>query len=143
MPLALILCDIDHFKRYNDRNGHRDGDACLIAVARTLAAAVERPADLVARYGGEEFVALLPETDLSGALAIAERCRASVEASQWPHGDSETSPWVTLSVGLACCWPRPGDDEAGELVGLADLQLYRAKARGRNRVCYPQASCVS
>lgn len=134
MPLAAIMFDIDHFKRYNDNRGHRDGDDCLATVAGVLAASVERPADLVARYGGEEFVALLPETDLDGAHAIAERCRANVEALQLPHGHSETSPWVTVSVGVACCVPAACDAPAA-LVEQADLQLYRAKASGRNRVC--------
>lgn len=134
MPVAAIMFDIDHFKHYNDNRGHRDGDDCLATVAGVLAASVERPADLVARYGGEEFVALLPETDLDGAFAIAERCRANVEARRLPHGHSATSEWVTVSCGVACCRPAACDAPA-VLVEQADLQLYRAKASGRNRVC--------
>ncbi|MEW6164399.1 MAG: diguanylate cyclase [Pseudomonadota bacterium] len=134
MPMSLLMFDIDHFKLYNDNRGHRDGDACLALVAATLADSVVRPADLVARYGGEEFVALLPETDEEGAMAIAERCRANVEAQKLPHGHSATSAWVTVSVGVACCVP-DARGAAESLLEKADAQLYRAKAGGRNRVC--------
>ncbi len=134
LPLAVVMFDIDHFKPFNDHRGHRDGDVCLTRVAAALADSVDRPGDLVARYGGEEFVALLPQTDARGALAIAERCRANVEASRIEHGHSATAPWVTVSVGCASMVPA---EQAlpSTLVEQADLGLYRAKAAGRNRVC--------
>jgi diguanylate cyclase (GGDEF)-like protein len=133
-PLALLMIDLDHFKRFNDHYGHQAGDACLQTVASVLAAGLHRPYDLAARYGGEEFACLLPETDAAGACAMAEELRRQVWALAVPHADSPTAPAVTISVGVAAMVP----DEHGsphELVARADRALYEAKAAGRNRVC--------
>ena len=131
-PIALLMIDVDHFKLYNDRYGHPEGDDVLRRLSRGLQGVVTRPADTVSRYGGEEFVVLLPNTDERAALAIAERVRASVEALAIAH---EASPIgvVTISIGAAVWFPAIGDAGAG-LLKLADLALYQAKHAGRNRV---------
>jgi diguanylate cyclase (GGDEF)-like protein len=133
-PLSLIMADIDFFKRYNDNYGHGIGDDCLKKVAASLASSIDRPSDLVARYGGEEFVAILPDTDATGAHAMAERFRSHVEKMKITHEFSEVSKFVTVSVGLACVIPTL--DMAPEAVlKKADEMLYQAKELGRNRVC--------
>jgi diguanylate cyclase (GGDEF)-like protein len=128
-PLSLLLLDIDFFKRVNDRFGHQCGDAVLRGVAAGLAAEV-RKSDLVARYGGEEFCCVLPETDLAGALVVAEKIRAAAEAQEH-RWEGQAVP-VTISVGAAEA--KPGMAGAAELVGRADAGLYEAKRSGRNRV---------
>jgi diguanylate cyclase (GGDEF)-like protein len=129
---ALLLADIDHFKRYNDRHGHQAGDQCLQRVANGLARCAQRPADLVARYGGEEFALLLPHADRNGAATQAMRVVAALDAAALPHGDSPVAPHVTLSVGGVVADPtRHGDEQA--LLAAADAALYRAKAEGRRR----------
>ncbi len=131
-PLAVLMMDIDHFKLYNDRYGHQQGDECLRAVARALQARAKRPADLVARYGGEEFVALLPETPAVGVLALAREMCSAVAGLGLEHASSPVAPHVTLSVGAA--WAMPARDRAKEeLLADADRALYRAKDQGRNR----------
>ena len=131
--VALIMCDVDYFKRYNDHYGHQGGDVCLKAVAGILQREIFRPTDLVARYGGEEFAIILPATDLQGALTVAERLRFDMERSALPHADSDVGPWVTMSIGVAAMVP---DREAlsATLVAKADLALYKAKGSGRNQV---------
>lgn len=131
-PLSLILCDVDYFKRFNDTYGHPAGDHCLQQVAKVLKVAARRPADLAARYGGEEFVIVLPGTDLTGALQVAEDIRQAVQALNIPHYDSEVKQ-VTLSLGVACLVPQDSTDPQ-HLIRLADSQLYQAKHTGRNRV---------
>ena len=131
-PLSLLMIDVDHFKMFNDAQGHPAGDRCLVEVARILAGGVSREADLVTRYGGEEFAILLPATDLAGAYHIAEELVVAVRASgiptQTPLGDC-----VTISVGVAAMDGR-SMQTAGNLVDAADRALYLAKAGGRNRV---------
>ena len=135
VPMSIIMMDIDHFKAYNDNYGHGAGDACLRLVASNLAAEASfRPADMVARYGGEEFIALLPETDASGAKLIAERFRSCIEALHIPHEHSTASRWVTVSVGFASILPGL-DCTADKLQEEADHKLYKAKASGRNCIC--------
>ncbi|MCC6913436.1 MAG: diguanylate cyclase [Rhodospirillaceae bacterium] len=131
-PLSVIMIDVDHFKLYNDTYGHGGGDLCLQRVARASESALQRPADVVARYGGEEFVALLPETKLEGAMAVAEAIRAAVAVLEIPHKASQTAPHITLSLGAACTIPQPDQNPAG-LLAAADKQLYAAKSEGRNR----------
>jgi len=134
VPLAIIMADVDRFKAYNDRYGHGAGDICLKKVAAALATETAcRSADLIARYGGEEFIALLPGTDTKGVHLLAERLRARVEALQIPHGYPGASPWVTISVGCVSVIPAQ-DNSAVEMVEKADMMLYQAKERGRNRV---------
>jgi diguanylate cyclase (GGDEF)-like protein len=132
-PLSLLFMDIDHFKRFNDAYGHRDGDACLRAVGRAIAKAALRPADLAARYGGEEFVLLLPNTTLAGAQRVAHRVVALVDALAIPHADSPTAPHVTISVGVTTADP-DSHLEPRHLVETADACLYRAKHQGRHGV---------
>ena len=95
---------------------------------------IYRAADLPARYGGEEFAVILPGTELGGAEVVAERLRAQVEGLHLPHGTSEVSPWVTLSLGVACCVP-DRDSQPEQLITASDQNLYAAKNGGRNRVC--------
>ncbi len=138
-PLSLILCDIDHFKLYNDTYGHQAGDRCLQQVARALAKAVKRPADLVARYGGEELAVILPNTTPEGAEKLARQICLKVEALEIPHINSPIDMYVTLSVGVAGCIPRH-DSSPQALISAADRALYQAKKAGRNRVVRSQSS---
>ncbi len=131
-PLALLLIDVDHFKRYNDEYGHPAGDDCLRRIATTLAATLSRPYDLMARFGGEEFVCLLPETAGDGALALAQKLEGAVRALALEHRGSDTAPVVTVSIGVAAMLPQRENDPA-LLVGQADAALYRAKQLGRGR----------
>jgi len=128
-PFSLLILDIDFFKKVNDRFGHPCGDAVLKTVAADLSAGV-RKSDLVARYGGEEFCCLLPETDVAGALVVAEKLRAGAEARE--HGWEGQRVPVTISVGAAQA--KAGVVGPAELVGRADAALYEAKKTGRNRV---------
>jgi two-component system, chemotaxis family, response regulator WspR len=140
-PLTLFMFDVDLFKLYNDRFGHLCGDECLKQIARAVEAIINRPADTMARYGGEEFIVLLPETDSSGALKVAEKLRASVEDLHLPNPDSTVNPYVTISLGVLTIVPaiNAAPDDALKLV---DDALYRAKDAGRNRlsVAIPPAS---
>lgn len=135
LPLSLILCDIDHFKSYNDTYGHLAGDNCLRRVAQSLDQALGRSADLLARFGGEEFVAVLPQTSLEGALLVAERLRSTVQHLQIPHVRSTTSTVLTVSLGVACITPSY-NSSAIQLVEAADRSLYLAKQQGKNRVMH-------
>ncbi|HEY2916134.1 MAG TPA: GGDEF domain-containing protein [Candidatus Limnocylindrales bacterium] len=116
-PLSVVMLDLDHFKRYNDRLGHQAGDRLLISAVARWRDGV-RPGDVLARYGGEEFVAILPDCPPAAAMAIAGRLRAAT-----PDGQ-------TISAGVATLWP---GETAGDLLGRADAALYRAKASGRDR----------
>ncbi len=131
---AMLMCDIDEFKKLNDRLGHSEGDRCLVKVAGIIQSSVRRNRDHVARYGGEEFLVVLPGVDEREAIAVAERIRESVEAASLPNPASHVSPYVTLSIGVAAHSP---DDEIifpEQLQNQADAALYRAKQGGRNRV---------
>jgi diguanylate cyclase (GGDEF)-like protein len=132
-PLALVLGDVDHFKGYNDHYGHPAGDDCLQRIASVLRSSARRPGDLVARYGGEEFVLVLPDTDLKGAIELAEKLLAEVAWANVPHEVSPVASHVTMSLGVATTMP-DGSVTATELVETADRALYEAKSRGRNRV---------
>jgi diguanylate cyclase (GGDEF)-like protein len=134
--LAVIMVDIDHFKRYNDTFGHQAGDAALRKVAGVAQGFARRPLDLAARYGGEEFVLILYDLPLVHVLDIAERLRESV-ASLKLRADrprEETGPEVTVSLGVGFVVPGIGRTQHGA-VKLADEALYEAKQTGRNRVC--------
>jgi diguanylate cyclase (GGDEF)-like protein len=125
--LALLFCDLDRFKAFNDRHGHSAGDRALRAVARIVEESL-RHVDLAARYGGEEFAAILIDTDLGGALEVAERIRASIAAARFAPENDE----LTISIGVAVA---PGDAiSKEELIDKADWAMYLAKRRGRNRV---------
>lgn len=130
--LSLLLIDIDHFKAFNDRFGHQAGDACLKEVAKALRGVLPREKDLVARYGGEEFAVILVDTSASGAREVAELLRATIAALKIT-GAPPTRVSVTVSIGVSTCGE--GDMKAPEeLVKLADIALYRAKAGGRDRI---------
>jgi diguanylate cyclase (GGDEF)-like protein len=131
--LSIIMFDVDHFKLYNDTYGHGAGDICLKKVAQCAVNALQRPADMVARYGGEEFVAVLPDTMMVGAAAVAEAIRENVAAENIPHERSPTAKHVTVSLGHVSVVPKAGRP-ATELVAAADRALYAAKGSGRNRV---------
>ncbi len=133
-PLALLMIDVDYFKRYNDRYGHQAGDACLQAVARAIRVALARPTDMLARYGGEELVVILPNTDKAGAVYVAEGLCSSIAALNIAHAQSDAAPVVTVSVGVSSLLPS-AQTGAADLLRLADLALYGAKAAGRNQVC--------
>ncbi|MCF7823184.1 MAG: diguanylate cyclase [Candidatus Marinimicrobia bacterium] len=131
--LSVILCDIDHFKLYNDTYGHQQGDDCLARIAGAIRKSVNRPGDLAARYGGEEFCIVLPETKLEGAVKIAELIRKNVHELKIEHSSSPVAPFVTLSLGVASIVP-DADGQPSVLIGAADRALYQAKGNGRNRV---------
>lgn len=133
MVLALILVDIDHFKRFNDQYGHQGGDDALRQVAQALAASAKRPGDVVARYGGEEFAIILNNTDAAGALRIAEDARSAVRDLAIEHRASDVSQWVTISLGVAVTDPNHPPIEPAALIARADAALYEAKRSGRDR----------
>jgi diguanylate cyclase (GGDEF)-like protein/PAS domain S-box-containing protein len=132
--LSLVMCDVDFFKYYNDIYGHQAGDVCLQQVAFAIQQAVNRPADLVARYGGEEFAILLPQTNLIGALRVAEFVQANIRDLQLQHEGSQVSQYVSASLGVASIMPT-ADISPSTLVTVADLALYKAKKQGRDRIC--------
>ncbi len=138
LPLTLIMFDVDLFKRYNDKFGHLEGDECLKRVARAAQEVARRPADTVARYGGEEFIVLLPETDASGALNVAEKLRANIENLHQPHPESTVSPYVTISLGVTTVTPA-ANAVPEDCLKLVDEALYRAKETGRNRLAIATA----
>ena len=140
-PLSLLLCDIDHFKNYNDRYGHLAGDACLQQVAQAISQAIRRPADLVARYGGEEFVVVLPNTDQAGAVTIAEAIQTAIQHLKSPHPDSTVADCITLSLGVANLIPTL-KVSCEALIAAADAALYQAKQQGRNRYCVYSTSQI-
>lgn len=133
-PLSLLMLDVDHFKKYNDTYGHKEGDRVLKQMGHLLVKTL-REVDTLARFGGEEFVVLLPDTDRSGALAAAEKLRRIVEMEPFTLTDKNPIP-VTMSVGVA---NYPEDVAVLEdLIDHADMALYDAKDQGRNRVvAYP------
>jgi diguanylate cyclase (GGDEF)-like protein len=131
--LSLVIFDLDFFKPFNDRYGHRAGDESLRQVAQLLRAHCRRPGDLAARYGGEEFALILPGTGLKDARDIAERVRQGVQGLRIPHEDSRAATVVTLSGGVATLVPTR-DMSPKHLIEMSDAGLYRAKGEGRNRV---------
>lgn len=132
--LSVIMIDVDHFKPYNDLHGHQQGDDCLRAVAQAIKGTLWRPGDVATRYGGEEFACVLPDTDLQGALLVAQRVKEAVLALKLLHGCSSAGPWVTVSQGVAVT-PNDHGVDMREWLAAADGQLYAAKSGGRNRVC--------
>jgi len=125
-PLSLILLDVDHFKRFNDSFGHPEGDLVLVEVARILQHCA-RSCDCVARYGGEEFALILPQTDIQGAVHVADRIRAMLDSTIWRKRS------ITASFGIATV----NSDilKTENLIACADEALYRAKAEGRDCIC--------
>lgn len=134
-PLSLILFDVDKFKSYNDYYGHLGGDDCLIRIAQTVQQTVHRSADLVARYGGEEFSVLLPNTDLVGAIKVAQNIQQAIHKRAIPHVHSDVKDIVTVSLGITSLIPTC-DIKPDTLIASADEALYKAKEQGRDRYCY-------
>lgn len=137
-PLALIMCDVDAFKAYNDCYGHQAGDEGLKQVAAALRSCCRRPADMAARYGGEEFALILPDTDLAGAMRIAQAAVVAVAQLGIAHAHSPASSCVSVSGGLALL-RQEIDMSAQQLLAAADQSLYEAKLRGRNQMVCMQA----
>lgn len=131
--IAMMMCDIDYFKLYNDTYGNQAGDECLRKVAKAIRQHTERPSDIVARYGGEEFAVVLPETTISGALMVAEKIRNAIRELNIQHASSPGGT-VTLSIGLASA--APGfDNPPDDLIQAASKALLHAKHGGRDRIC--------
>lgn len=130
-PLSLIICDVDFFKKYNDRYGHLQGDHCLATVATTIKQQLRRSTDLTCRYGGEEFIGILPTTSQQDARMLAERIRQAVFDTNIIHEASDHQR-VSLSLGVATFVGQYSSE--ADFVGAADAALYNAKQQGRNRV---------
>jgi len=130
--LALILVDVDYFKKYNDFYGHPQGDTCLIRVAQAICESVARSTDLVARIGGEEFGIILPNTNTRGAKAIAQKVQGAIARLNIPHQRSLIDQHITISLGIIARIPNP-DTSPSALLAQADQALYQAKEQGRNR----------
>jgi diguanylate cyclase (GGDEF)-like protein len=133
-PLAVLLCDIDAFKAYNDTYGHPAGDAALTSVAGALSRVLRSTADLAARYGGEEFAVLLPRCGVEEATAVARRMLDAVRALEIEHRASTAARHVTMSIGVASLVPAAAAASPDTLLRRADEALYRAKAQGRDRI---------
>jgi diguanylate cyclase (GGDEF)-like protein len=130
--IAILMCDVDHFKQLNDSLGHAEGDRCLVKVAGIIQSSLRDERDQVARYGGEEFLVLLRGTDEQEAATVAERIRSRVEAASLPNPRSTVGPYVTVSIGAAIL--KRGDNHLSfeALQQRADAALYEAKTSGRN-----------
>jgi len=132
LPIAIIMCDVDFFKLYNDTYGHQAGDECLKTIAKTIKNQLKRSVDLVARYGGEEFVVIMPNTSIDGAVMVAENIRIEVENLKIPNKGISVYKFVTISLGVASMIP-DSKFPPESLVQMADTALYEAKKKGRNR----------
>ena len=130
--LSLIMLDIDFFKKYNDYYGHQEGDNCLKKVAQEIKISLLRPSDIAVRYGGEEFVVILPNTNINGALRVAERIRQNIINLAIKHEASTVSEVLTLSQGIAEM--NNQNDTVYECLKNADRSLYEAKNKGRNTI---------
>jgi diguanylate cyclase (GGDEF)-like protein len=131
--MALLLCDIDHFKAYNDCYGHHAGDMALQRVGALIRQAARRPLDMGVRLGGEEFAVLLFDIGATEAWQRAEALRQSLEAAGIAHRGSDSGEVLTMSIGVACLRPET-EPELSRFYEQADRALYEAKASGRNKV---------
>jgi len=131
--IGLIMLDIDFFKLYNDHYGHQGGDDCLKRVAKGLESAIHRETDLLARYGGEEFSTVLPDTDLNGAIKVAEEMRLTIKDLRIEHAKSKVTDIVSISIGVSAVIPLQGMNQE-VLIAAADQALYKAKEEGRDMV---------
>jgi len=131
--IGLIMLDIDFFKLYNDHYGHQGGDDCLQKVAKGLESAIHREADFLARYGGEEFSTILPDTDLNGAVNVAEEMRLAIKDLKIEHAKSKVADTVSISIGVSAVIPLQGM-KPEILIAAADQALYKAKEEGRDTV---------
>ena len=143
-PLALIMIDIDHFKKFNDTYGHQRGDEVIKNVAQILRSLATRPGDIAFRYGGEEFAVVLSATDRVGAVTVAEKIRATIETTRMQFNDTACS--VTISAGvciLNCKIDNIPIKNVEEFIRMADSQLYESKTKGRNRISVAGISSVA
>lgn len=131
--LATLMIDIDFFKLYNDTYGHLAGDKCLSKVAETISISLSRPGDFVARYGGEEFSVLLPDTDIPGAVLVAEKISENIRGKKLEHKASKITDHVTICCGVHADIPS-ADSSLADFIKRADDALYKAKQDGRNCV---------
>ncbi len=129
--LALLICDVDYFKPYNDTYGHLEGDTCLRRIAQAIDTSLQRPSDIVARYGGDEFVILLPNTNIDGALHLADEIRVQTNQLKIKHEHSRIADYVTVTIGVCSGFPDESLPEY-KFIWLADKALYEAKLKGRN-----------
>lgn len=132
-PMSILMIDVDYFKQYNDLYGHLKGDECLVQIAKILKSVTQRPIDLVARYGGEEFVCILPNTDLKGAVKLAEQMLTKTRTQAIPQNKTNENSIVTISIGVASTIGTHGRS-VDSLLEAADTQLYEAKTNGRDRL---------
>lgn len=132
-PISVLMIDVDKFKIYNDTYGHPQGDFLLQSLAEIFRQTLKRASDFVARWGGEEFIVSLSNTDLDGALTVAEEIRENVEQTEISCSNGGSTA-VTVSIGAASKVPKV-DDSITNLISMADEALYTAKNSGRNRVC--------
>lgn len=142
-PLSLIMLDVDYFKNFNDCYGHLVGDSCLQAIGAALRSVIGRVPDVIARYGGEEFIVILPETNKTGAIILAERIRKTVEGMAIPHAESQTADHVTISLGIVAISSSMDLETPDQVVAMADAALYYAKKRGRNRYEFFTENCLN
>jgi diguanylate cyclase (GGDEF)-like protein len=130
-PLSVFIFDIDHFKNYNDTNGHPAGDELLRSIGRLIKHSL-RPGDVACRYGGEEFIIAMTETDREAGYEQAEKVRKTIAATRLQHGEKQPLGMISISGGVAS-FPKDGTS-VSELIQLADEALYQSKKGGRNRV---------
>ena len=129
---SLIMIDIDYFKNYNDNYGHQAGDLILQRIAKEMTKNT-RESDIVCRYGGEEFTIICPELNKDGAHSMAEKLRQIIQKTNFAHKKKMPNAHLTISAGVASF---PDDGETGyDIIRKADQALYKAKKRGRNKVC--------
>jgi diguanylate cyclase (GGDEF)-like protein len=140
-PLAVLVCDVDYFKNYNDIFGHFAGDACLLKIANVLKRQVYRETDLAARFGGEEFVVVLANTSLKAAVGCATRILEKLAEEKILHQMPKENCSVTLSIGVVSKIP-DATESFHAMLEEADRFLYQAKAQGRNQVCYDKAALI-
>ncbi len=143
LNLSALFVDIDNFKEFNDKMGHQAGNDILINMSKILCNSTLsslgnspqlRKADIIARFGGEEFIILLPETNKADSEIIAERIRNTIALYNFPHYEERSDVRVTISVGIAS-YPVDAAENPGDLLKKADLAMYEAKNKGKNRVC--------
>lgn len=140
-PVSLLMMDIDNFKVYNDTYGHPQGDILLKTVADIFVSTLKRTTDLVFRWGGEEFTVLLPDTGMHGAMTVAEKIRANVEAAVVPRLDNGEPTRVTISIGVESVTQFSGIS-AEDFLHASDQALYTAKESGRNQVAFNTKGAV-
>lgn len=132
--LALLMCDVDSFKQYNDTYGHLAGDECLKRIAAALTVQFKRPGDTVARFGGEEFAVILPDTTMDGAMHLAKLCQQRIMQLHIENIGVSPVELITMSIGVAHLGASQSHS-ATELIRAVDTALYAAKHNGRNTVC--------